>query len=181
MWLVNHRAKHRYPLKMSYLEVTAILGNVGEFVGSIAVLATLIYLAVQVRQSRDLLKKQEVIAMSQVYSQRSLMRMEFAWRQMGTPEQINALRSLRYTDEGHPGWEGLSPSQKVTAYGWNMALMVHQDHNLYQLELGLLDDRALESTHEVIMESYERWQTMELAILPRVVDYYATQRAQGAT
>ena len=30
-----------------------LLGNLGEFVGSIAVLATLVYLAVQVRQTRD--------------------------------------------------------------------------------------------------------------------------------
>ncbi len=37
---------------MSFIEFTAVLGNLGEFVGSIAVFATLIYLAVQVRVTR---------------------------------------------------------------------------------------------------------------------------------
>lgn len=39
---------------MSLLELTALLGNLGEFLGSIGVLATLIYLALQVRQSKEL-------------------------------------------------------------------------------------------------------------------------------
>ncbi len=35
---------------MSFVELSSVLGNVGEFVASIAVLVTLIYLAVQTRQ-----------------------------------------------------------------------------------------------------------------------------------
>jgi len=34
---------------MSLIEMSAILGNLGEFIGSVAVLATLIYLTVQVK------------------------------------------------------------------------------------------------------------------------------------
>ena len=34
------------------------LGNIGEFVGAIATLGTLIYIAVQIRQSSDLMKRQ---------------------------------------------------------------------------------------------------------------------------
>ena len=40
---------------MTFIELSEVLGNLGEFVGSFAVLATLIYLAVQVRNSKDLL------------------------------------------------------------------------------------------------------------------------------
>jgi len=38
---------------MSLVETTQILGNVGEFVGAIAVVVTLAYLAVQVRHGRE--------------------------------------------------------------------------------------------------------------------------------
>ena len=38
---------------MSTVEISQILGNVGEFVGAIAVVVTLFYLAVQVRHSKD--------------------------------------------------------------------------------------------------------------------------------
>ena len=37
---------------MSFNELSQVLGNWGEFIGSIAILITLIYLAVQVRQAR---------------------------------------------------------------------------------------------------------------------------------
>ena len=36
---------------MTWIETTEIMGNVGEFVGSIAVVATLIYLVVQIQQN----------------------------------------------------------------------------------------------------------------------------------
>lgn len=36
---------------MTLIEISEVLGNIGEFVGSIAVLVTLIYLALQVRQN----------------------------------------------------------------------------------------------------------------------------------
>jgi len=38
------------------IEITQILGNLGEFVGAFAVVATLIYLAIQVRHSAKLLE-----------------------------------------------------------------------------------------------------------------------------
>ncbi len=36
---------------MTLMEISQVLGNVGEFVGSIAVVATLLYLAIQVREA----------------------------------------------------------------------------------------------------------------------------------
>ena len=38
---------------MSIVELSAVLGNAGEFVGAIAVLATLFYLAIQVTHSKE--------------------------------------------------------------------------------------------------------------------------------
>jgi len=50
---------------MDIVQLTEILGNVGEFIGSLAVLATLIYLSIQVNHSRGVLDKQsEAIAQS---------------------------------------------------------------------------------------------------------------------
>ncbi len=36
---------------MTLLEISQVLGNLGEFVGAIAVVATLLYLAIQVRDA----------------------------------------------------------------------------------------------------------------------------------
>ena len=38
---------------MSLMEMAQLLGNFGEFIGAIAVVATLVYLAIQVRHSKS--------------------------------------------------------------------------------------------------------------------------------
>jgi hypothetical protein len=52
---------------MGLIQITEILGNVGEFVGSFAVLATLVYLALQIKQSRQIIEENRRLALSQVF------------------------------------------------------------------------------------------------------------------
>ncbi|MDH4049536.1 MAG: hypothetical protein OEW68_09385 [Gammaproteobacteria bacterium] len=47
------------------------LGALGEFLGSIAVLATLIYLAVQIRQNTISMNESKKLALAQTYQMRS--------------------------------------------------------------------------------------------------------------
>ena len=61
---------------MSLAELMSILGNAGEFLGSIAVLVTLVYLAVQVKHSRELLERQQRLSRSQVHQTRISDRIE---------------------------------------------------------------------------------------------------------
>ena len=42
---------------MDHQMFAQLLGNYGEFVGAVAIVVTLVYLAVQVRQSRQLLEE----------------------------------------------------------------------------------------------------------------------------
>lgn len=48
-------------------------GAIGELPGAVAALATLVYLAAQVRQSRDLLERNQKIAIGQAYQFRAAM------------------------------------------------------------------------------------------------------------
>ena len=48
----------------------ADLGSIGELVGSIAVLFTLVYLAIQVRHSRELLERNEKLSLGQAFQSR---------------------------------------------------------------------------------------------------------------
>jgi hypothetical protein len=47
---------------MTFFELTAVLGNLGDFLGSLAVLATLVYLSTQVRESNRSAQLSAVIA-----------------------------------------------------------------------------------------------------------------------
>ena len=52
------------------------LGAIGELIGSFAVLLTLIYLAIQVRHSRELLERQERLGLGQAYQAKFSSRIE---------------------------------------------------------------------------------------------------------
>ena len=46
---------------MNLMDMAQLLGNFGEFVGAIAVVATLFYLAFQVRQSKEATERQHEV------------------------------------------------------------------------------------------------------------------------
>ena len=56
---------------MDHQAFAQLLGNYGEFIGSVAVLGTLIYLAIQIRHSKELIEKNHAIALSQVQQARA--------------------------------------------------------------------------------------------------------------
>lgn len=56
---------------MDMVTITQILGNLGEFIGAIAVLVTLVYLAIQVKHSRDATERNSEIILAQNYQSRS--------------------------------------------------------------------------------------------------------------
>jgi len=60
---------------MDWLQTTELLGNVGEFVGSIAILITLIYLAIQVRVVRTQLGNEFMSRVHEVYKADSLSKL----------------------------------------------------------------------------------------------------------
>jgi hypothetical protein len=66
---------------MTLVETTQMLGNIGEFIGPIAVVLTLFYLAVQVRHSREsvdantrVLEERRKLAMVQTFQARAEIR-----------------------------------------------------------------------------------------------------------
>ena len=54
---------------MDLMSMAQLLGNLGEFVGAIAVVATLIYLALQIRHNTAAQRTSSVWAMTQVFNQ----------------------------------------------------------------------------------------------------------------
>ena len=66
---------------MGLMEWTAVLGNVGEFIGAVAVFATLFYLARQIRHSSAAQDRANQLAQSESVSSSNALFME-AWAQL---------------------------------------------------------------------------------------------------
>ena len=126
---------------MDHQAFAQLLGSYGEFVGSFAVLATLIYVALQVRHSRDLLEENRRIALSQVHQSRMDARMGI--HKAATEEAISTiLAKLNVVGPAEIEIEQidlLDKSEKVKLAHWVQQNFLLIDNNYYQASLGLLD------------------------------------------
>ncbi len=155
---------------MTFLEATEVLGNVGEFIGSIAVLATLIYLAVQVRHSRDLLEENRKLVLSQVHANRTQIAIENE-RQIGDSENlILVIDKMRSTTDWDEAFSELSSVEKRRLSSFNQQQVWRFDNLVYQMELGLLDE---DLANLIKRESFpiEIWRKLGLDITPRLENW----------
>ena len=162
---------------MSFLELTEMLGNLGEFLGSLAVFATLIYLAVQIRHSRELLERNERIALSQVHQARTDTRVGLQLALI-SPEHIGAISKLW----GSPELVGsLNEEEWRSAQTYMVATMVVQDNALYQAGLGLLDEDVLNSAVQIVSNNWRLWEELEIPVTPRVRECYESSENSSST
>ena len=133
------------------------LGALGEFFGAIAVITTLIYVAIQVKHSRDLLEENRKIALSQVFQNRATQRMEHLRFLAGDPHLATV--QARIEVSGTNSVVDLSNEERVRLRSFYNAQLQGMDNVIYQTEIGLLcgDDveQGVKSTFSQNVELYE--------------------------
>ena len=127
------------------------LGALGEFVGAIAVVVTLIYLAVQIRQNTRVMEENERLALAQTYQMRAdalqNMLVHAADSQYigpiiaklttaGYPEQITSLSELDEVELGRFRQR-------------QIAQQTHWDNMYYQYQQGYLDEEYYQGSLRV--------------------------------
>lgn len=110
------------------------LGSLGEFVAAIAVLVTLVYLALQIRQSNTLARAQTrermvEQAQSEVYK--------------GFIDNPSIVRSL-YKEEA------LSESEWIQLSGWLLAAMRQREYEYFQMKVGVIEKEIWEAYRGLI-------------------------------
>ncbi|MBV1876623.1 MAG: hypothetical protein KUG79_03160 [Pseudomonadales bacterium] len=152
---------------MTFLELTGVLGNLGEFVGSIVVLATLIYLAVQVQQSKELLEENRRIGLSQAYAARTEARVVNQRFAAGNPfiAPIAAKTAIG-------GLAELTEEERFRYRSFHNTITLQTDNLLYQVELGFGDGIDFDE----VVDRYNRlmpiWKELGVVIPPRVQEHY---------
>jgi len=155
------------------------IGAIGELIGAIAVFATLVYLAVQVRHSRSLLEENKRIALSQVHQARTGIRISSAQHTSDSTHLAEVLARINVTPEGISNFEKLSKVDVVRLRAHFGFIYHHQDSNLYQYELGLLDERTVAITYRTIKATMPIWQQLRIADnsgTGRVEEWYERQK-----
>lgn len=141
------------------------LGAIGELLGAVGVIATLIYLAMQIRQNTHAMEENRRLSLAQTYQTRS-----DALQDMVVTASTSDLGPIivKLTEAGYPedirALDELSGDEKGRFRLWQIAQQTHWDNMHFQYRQGFLDD-----------EYYEH------AFKERVVRLAPTWRALGLT
>ena len=141
-------------------------GAIGEVVGALAVVVTLIYLAKQIGQNTRAMEEARKLALAQTYQVRSDA-LQAMLVQAADSEFIGPI-IIKLTELGYPGdvnaLDALTEAERGRFRMWQIAQQTHWDNMHYQFQQGYLD-----------LEYYED------AFKDRVVRLAPTWKALGLT
>ncbi|HET6564738.1 MAG TPA: hypothetical protein VFG52_04940 [Xanthomonadales bacterium] len=117
------------------------LAAIGEIVGAVGVIASLIYLSVQIRQNTHAMDEGRRLALAQTYQMRA-----DALQQMvvtAATTEIGAI-IVKLTEDGYPeditALDRLNPDELGRFRLWQIAQHAHWDNLHFQYQQGFLDD-----------------------------------------
>lgn len=127
------------------------LGALGEFVGAIAVVVTLVYLAIQIRQNTHAMAENRRLALAQTYQMRAdalqSMLVQAAESSHIGPI-ITKLTSLGYPED-LTSLDALTPIERGRFRQWQIAQQTHWDNLYYQYQQGYLDEEYYQASFRV--------------------------------
>lgn len=127
---------------MDHQAIAQLLGNYGEFAGSIAVFVTLVYLAVQVKHSKQASEVNIKIAQQNqtpALAQNQMARVDLIVQQVRSVALSPELAEILTRFESN-GLEILSDVERRQLQMWNYARYHILDFQHSQYQLGLLDE-----------------------------------------
>ena len=118
------------------------LGALGELVGAIAVVVTLAYLAIQIRQNTHAMDEGKRLALAQTYQMRADA-LQNMLVQASESEHIGPIIT-KLTLAGYPedvaSLDHLSAHERGRFRQWQIAQQTHWDNMFYQYQQGFLDE-----------------------------------------
>jgi hypothetical protein len=116
-------------------------GSIGEVVGALAVVITLIYLAKQIRQNTHAMEEARRLALAQTYQMRSDA-LQAMLVQAADSEHIGPI-IIKLTGLGYPedvaALDQLTDTERGRFRMWQIAQQTHWDNMHYQYQQGYLD------------------------------------------
>jgi hypothetical protein len=118
------------------------LGSLGEMVSAVAVVATLWYLAVQIRQNTHAMEENKRLALAQTYQMRADA-LQSMLVHAADSRYIGPLIT-KLTQQGYPeditALDRLSPDERGRFRQWQIAQQTHWDNMFFQYQQGYLDE-----------------------------------------
>ena len=141
------------------------LGALGEFLGSIAVLATLVYLSVQIRQNTRSMEESKKLALAQTYQMRSDA-LQMMLVHAADSEHIGPIIT-KLTGYGYPedisALEHLTTNERGRFRQWQIAQQTHWDNMFFQYQQGFIDEEYYrDSFRERVRRLAPTWKALNV-------------------
>lgn len=140
------------------------LGALGEFLGAIGVIVTLVYLAIQIRQNTHALDASQRLALAQTYQMRS-----DALQNMLVHAASSAIGGIIYkvTQAGYPddiaALDTLTAEEWSRFRQWHIAQQAHWDNMHFQYQQGFLDEEYYQDEFvKRVQRLWPAWQALRL-------------------
>jgi len=140
------------------------LGALGEFLGAIGVIATLIYLAMQIRQNTRAMEESRRLALAQTYQMRADALQDMVVSAANS--EVGAI-IVKLTDAGYPHnvevLDQLTPEELGRFRLWQIAQQTHWDNMHFQYQQGFLDPEYYEEAFaERVVRLAPTWRALHL-------------------
>jgi len=154
---------------MDIQSAAQLLGNIGEFVGAVAVVVTLVYLAVQVRHSKEATEANTRLAEEShrlALAENQIARVNLIERQMRDLSSSPDLAEIfiKYEQEGIGA---LNPVERRRFQSWHIIQHYVLDSQHYQYELAMLDEDSWQDAVRRIKAQIPIWEQLDMTIIGR--------------
>jgi hypothetical protein len=141
------------------------LGAVGELLGATGVVASLVYLSVQIRQNTRSMNENKRLALAQTYQIRADA-LQSMLVQAANSQTIGPL-IVKLTQLGYPenvqALDRITADERGTFKQWQIAQQIHWDNMHYQYQQGFLDPEYYEDEFKVrVKRLAPTWQALGL-------------------
>lgn len=154
---------------MDLQAIAQLLGNFGEFFGSVAVFVTLIYLAIQVKHGKQATEANTQIARqnhSVALAQNQVARIDLIAQQVRSLALSAELADVFVKFE-HSGIDSLTDSERRRFHMWHIAQHYILDSQHFLHTLGLLDEESWQDAVRRIEVQLDTWDQLDMEIVGR--------------
>jgi hypothetical protein len=142
------------------------LGALGELVSAIAVVVTLVYLAIQIRQNTHAMEESRRLALAQTYQIRADALQDMLVR--AAESQVIGPLITKLTQHGYPerveALAQLTPEERGRFRQWQIAQHTHWDNMHFQYQQGFLDEEYYQdSFRERVARLAPTWKALGIA------------------
>ena len=146
---------------MDLMSIAQLLGNIGEFLGAIAVVVTLVYLAIQVRLGKEATE-------ANTRQMEAIRKLNLVENYMRRSERVEAgYRDMALSNDlSHLGFKALKDPGSVEEFEWfRMREWMHAhmhrlDAQHYQYEHGLLEEEAYKNLRRALRRWAPTWKAL---------------------